>query len=174
MAERDVIFKARRVITMNPAQPSAEAVRVRGDRILAVGSLGELKSWDVEGSEATINTDFADHVLTPGLIEAHSHVMAGGMWTMPYVGYFDRRGADNKLWEGCTSVDAAVDRLADVEAQIEDPNESLLAWGLDPIYFEGERMLAKRLDRVSETRPIFVYHASGHLATVNTAMLQKA
>ena len=27
------------------------------------------------------------------------------------------------------------------------------------------------LDQVSTTRPIFIYHASGHLATVNSAML---
>ena len=93
---------------------------------------------------------------------------------MTYVGYFDRRGADNKLWTGCQSFDAVIERLVEVESQMDDPNEALLAWGLDPIYFDGERLVAKHLDRVSETRPIFVYHASGHLATVNTALLRKA
>ncbi len=93
MTEPITIFKAKKVITMNPAQPTAEAVAVRGDRILAVGPIEELASW----GEYTLNDDFADHVITPGFIEAHSHVMAGGMWTMPYVGFFDRRGADNVL-----------------------------------------------------------------------------
>ncbi len=164
------IYRAKRIITMNPAQPSAEAVAVRGDRILAVGSVEELLEW----GDLPVDEKFADKVLIPGFIEAHSHVMAGGMWSMPYVGYYDRRGADGKLWTGCTTFDAVIDRLADAEAVLDDPAEPLLAWGLDPIYFDDERMLARHLDRVSETRPIFVYHASGHLATVNTAMLNKA
>lgn len=164
------IYPARNVVTMNPAQPNAEAVAVKGDRILAVGSVESLETW----GETVVDDRFADKVLVPGFIEAHSHVMAGGMWTMPYVGYFDRNGADGKLWTGCKSLDAVVERLIEAEAAIEDPNEPLLAWGLDPIYFDGERMLARHLDRVSETRPIFVYHASAHLATVNTAMLERS
>ena len=158
MPDAITIYHAKKIITMNPARPTAEAVAVQGDRILGAGSLDEMKRWgDFQGREVTVNEDFANHVLTPGFIEAHSHVMAGGMWTMPYVGYFDRRGADNKLWTGCSSVDAVIERLIEVEAAMEDPNQMLLAWGLDPIYFEGERMLAKHLDTVSETRPIFVY-----------------
>ncbi len=171
MAESvDTIYRARRVITMNPAQPAAEAVAVRGDRILAVGTVDELSSW----SDGRVDDRFAAKVLVPGFVEAHSHVMAGGMWTMPYIGYHDRRGADGKLWTGCTAFDDVIDRLTEAESAITDPAEPLLAWGLDPIYFRGERMLARHLDRVSDTRPIFVYHASGHLATVNTAMLQRS
>ncbi|MCP4223456.1 MAG: amidohydrolase [Actinomycetia bacterium] len=164
------VYRAKRIITMNPAQPEAEAVAVRGDRILGVGSVEELQSW----GEHTLSDELADKVLVPGFIEAHSHVMAGGMWTMPYVGYFDRRGADGKLWTGCTGFDDVIERLTEAESAMTDPAEPLLAWGLDPIYFDGERMLAKHLDQVSETRPIFVYHASGHLATVNTAMLHRS
>lgn len=170
MPDTTTIFVAKRVITMNPAQPTADAVAVRGDRILGVGTIDELASW----GDHVINRDFEQHVLVPGFIEAHSHVMAGGMWTMPYVGYFDRRGADNALWTGCTSVEAVIERLIDVESQMDDPGQMLVAWGVDPIYFDGDRMLAKDLDRVSETRPIFIQHASGHLATVNTALLRAA
>ena len=169
-ADETRIFTAAKIITMNPAQPTAEAVAVQGRRILAVGTVDELSQW----TDATVDERFADHVLVPGFIEAHSHVMAGGMWTMPYVGYFDRRGADGQLWTGCTAFDDVIDRLAEAEAAMTDPAEPLLAWGLDPIYFDGERMLARHLDRVSETRPIFVFHASGHLATVNTAMLEQS
>ncbi len=169
------IFTAKKVITMNPARPTAEAVAVRGDRIVGAGSLDEMKSWgEVQSAEVTIDEQFKDKVLTPGFIEAHSHVMAGGLWMLPYVGFFDRKGADGALWKGLKSLDEVIDKLRELDASMEDPNELLLAWGLDPIYFEGDRMLAKHLDQVSETRPIFVYHASGHLATVNTALLNKA
>jgi len=168
--EAFTIYRARKVITMDPTHPEVEAVAVSGDRILGVGTVEELAGW----GEHVVSDVFIDHVLTPGFIEAHSHVMAGGMWAMPYIGYFDRRGPDNALWKGSTSVEEVIDRLIEVEREMTDPAAPLIAWGMDPIYFEGDRILAKDLDRVSETRQILVYHASGHLATVNTALLQRA
>ena len=48
----------------------------------------------------------------------------------------------------------------------------LVAWGFDPIYLDDDRLAATHLDQVSMERPILVFHASGHLATVNTAMLE--
>ena len=70
------VYPVRRLITMNPALPSAEAVAVRGDRILGVGSLDELTRW----GDHRVDDTFRDHVLTPGFVEAHSHVMSGGTW----------------------------------------------------------------------------------------------
>ena len=80
------VYPVRRLITMNPALPSAEAVAVRGDRILGVGSLDELMRW----GDHRVDDTFRDHVLTPGFVEAHSHVMSGGTWEHVYVGFFDR------------------------------------------------------------------------------------
>ena len=161
------IYPARRIITMNPAIPFAEAVAVRDGRVLAVGTVEELAGW----GEHTVDNTFADKVLMPGFIEAHTHVMSGGVWQFPYVGFFDRKDPQGNLWTGCTSVDAVLDRLAEHESQLEDASSPLIAWGLDPIYFPDDRLLAEHLDRVSLTRPIYVYHASAHLATVNTTML---
>ena len=76
------IYPARRIITMNPALPFATAVAVRDGRVLGVGTAEELALW----GEHVIDDRFADKVLLPGFIEAHSHVMAGGMWELPYVG----------------------------------------------------------------------------------------
>jgi len=71
-----------------------------------------------------------------------------------------------------------VDRLAQAEARMRAagcaPNDPLLAWGFDPIYFGGERMTVEHLDRASATRPIVIGHANGHLMNVNTAMLKLA
>ncbi|MDH3681056.1 MAG: amidohydrolase family protein, partial [Acidimicrobiia bacterium] len=173
-----VVYRARRVITLNPARPFATAVAVREGRILGVGSVEELSGWTAGTDRAVIDERFADHLLLPGFVEAHSHVMAGGMWTMPYVGFFDRRSPDGRQWSGCRSIDDVVDRLIEVDAAMAAggaaPDELLVAWGLDPIYFDGERLVATHLDRVSATRPVFVYHASAHLATVNSALLTRA
>ncbi len=163
------IFTARRIITMNPGLPEAEAVAVRGDRILGVGDLAELKTW----GDHTVDDSFSDKVITPGFIEAHSHNMTGGMWANTYLGYFDRRDPNGKLWPGCKSIEAVQERLREAEMNMDDPSEPLLGWGLDPIYLTGERLVGRHLDAVTETRPIFIQHASGHLATVNGEMLRR-
>jgi len=163
-----VIYPARKVITMNRSYPVAEAVAVVGDRILGVGTVDELSRW----GEHTVDNSFANQVIAPGFVEAHSHVMGGGMWQFPYVGYFDRSDPDGRLWAGSKNIAEVVSSLQAIEAEMEDPDQPLIAWGLDPIYFDGERMVASHLDQVSTTREIFVYHASGHLATVNTALME--
>ena len=171
------IYPARTIHTMNPAVPTATAVAVTDGRVLAVGTDDEVAAWG-RGTEVVVDDRFRDHVLVPGFVEAHSHVMAGGMWAFPYVGYFDRRAPDGTAWPGCTGFDDVIARLREADSVMSargaDDDDLLVAWGLDPIYFEGDRMLAEHLDRVSETRPIYIQHASGHLATVNTAMLRHA
>ena len=162
------IYPARVVRTMNPAHPTAAAVAVRGDLVLGVGTVDELATW----GDHIIDPSFSDQVLLPGFVEAHSHSMAGGMWQFTYVGFFDRRDPNGKVWPGCKSTADVLERLREAEAALTDPADQLIAWGLDPIYLPGERLVAAHLDTVSEHRSIFVYHASGHLATANTALLR--
>ncbi len=162
------IYPARRIITMNPSRPFAEAVAVQDGKVLGVGSRAEL----ARGGEVMVKETFADHVLTPGFVEAHSHVMAGGVWDFTYVGYFERRDTQGKLWAGCRSLEAVLERLGEAEQRLADSDEVLIGWGLDPIYLDGVRLVGEHLDRVSPDRQIFVYHASGHLATVNAAVLE--
>ncbi|HUI98629.1 MAG TPA: amidohydrolase [Usitatibacter sp.] len=164
------VFPARKILTMNPAQPQASCVAVRDGRILAVGSAEEVAGWGAHETDSR----FAGKVLMPGLVEGHSHLMEGGFWKYAYVGYHDRRGPDGRLWKGLRSFDAVVERLSEFERGMRDPAEPLLAWGFDPIYFGATRMTTRELDRVSGTRPIAVLHASIHLLNVNTAMLRRA
>lgn len=163
------IFNAKKIITMNPAQPEATAVAVRDGRILGVGSVDELAVW---GSHE-VNDTFADKILLPGFVEAHSHTTVGGFWKYPYVGHFDRAAPDGTLWPGCQSVAAIIERLKEAEAKLSDPEEPLIAWGLDPIYFPGENVRAAELDQVSETRPVYVHHISGHIVSVNSALMRQ-
>ncbi|MFV0533784.1 MAG: amidohydrolase family protein [Cumulibacter sp.] len=167
-AQELIIYPAKLIRTMDPTRPTAEAVAVRGDRIRAVGSLEELKAY----GEARIDDRYADSVLLPGFVEAHTHVFGGAMWNHTYVGYRERMSPDGKRWPGCESIDAIIERLREADAAMTDPEEPLTAWGLDPIFFPGERLDRRHLDQVSATRPIFVLHQSIHLATVNSALLQ--
>ena len=164
------IYSARKIITMNPNQPEVSHVAVRDGRILGAGSLDDLAGW----GEYELDERFADKVLMPGLIEGHAHTMEGALWSFCYVGWFDRRDPDGKVWDGMKTVDAVVARLSEAEQALSDADTPLLGWGLDPIYMDNVRMTRADLDRVSTTRPIGILHASGHILNVNTKGLELA
>ena len=168
------VYLSRKIITMNPAQPLATHVAVRDGRILAVGTLDEVSVWGAH----TLDTRFADQVLMPGFVEGHCHLKEGSMWDMHYLGWFDRRDPQGKVWAGLRSMDAVVQRLSEVAAELQADGVAaevpLLAWGFDPIYFGGERMTVEHLDRAGATRPIIIAHANGHLMNVNSAALRLA
>ena len=165
------IFVARKIITMNPSNPEGTHVAVREGEILGVGTLAELAGWGTYELDET----FCDHVIVPGFVEAHAHVMEGAMALMPYVGYFDRPMPDGSIAAGIKSYDELIDKLRTIDSQLDDPAEAIIARGFDPIYFADTepRLTRAHLDQVSATRPIFLYHASGHLATANSAMLNE-
>ncbi|CAB3758053.1 amidohydrolase [Burkholderia puraquae] len=166
------VFTARRILTMNPAQPSATHVAVRDGRILAVGDAADAATWHARFGACTPDDTLRDKVLMPGLVEGHCHLMEGAMWDAVYVGYYDRRGPDGTLWPGLRSLDAVLERLAEAERAMTDDGP-LLAWGFDPIFFGTARLTAHELDRVSAQRPIAILHASVHLMNVNGAMLAR-
>jgi len=87
------VFIAKKIITMNPSNPEATAVAVRDGRILGAGSLEKLAVW----GPYEVNDAFADKVLIPGFVEAHSHTVVGGFWQFACVGYFDRVAPDGTL-----------------------------------------------------------------------------
>ena len=164
------IFAARRIVTMNPARPFATHVAVSDGRILAAGSLDELKSLP----DAEIDNRFAQKVLLPGFVEGHAHVMEGTLWRQTYVGADDRRAPDGRRVPGLRSVEGVIARLK--EASDAEPNSSelLYAWGYDPLHLEGARLTRHDLDRVSTTRPVMVHHASLHITNVNSVLLDMA
>ena len=162
------VFSARIIHTLDPAAPSGSAVAVRDGRFLAVGDANDL----VATYDGTIDDTVADKVLLPGFVEAHSHRDTGGIWQFTYVGYEPRVDPDGRLWPGCTTFDAVVERLSEADRMLADPDEPLLAWGLDPIFWPGERLDRRQLDTVSTTRRIFVTHSNMHLATVNSVLME--
>lgn len=163
------IYQARKIITLNPSNPEATHIAVRDGMILGVGSLDEVAGW----GEYTLDSTFDDKVIVPGFVEAHAHVMAGGMLQRPYIGYFDRPLPDGTIASGIRSYEQLITQLRQIDASIADPAQALIAEGFDPIYFPDQPRLSRHhLDQVSLVRPIYLHHASGHLATVNSAMLR--
>ena len=161
------VFQARRIITMHPARPSATHVAVRDGRILAVGALADMSGW----GPFELDTRFAQQLLMPGLVEGHSHLMAGTLWRYVYCGYFDATDPAGRVWPGLKTLDEVVAVMArGAAAGDEGP---VLGWGFDPIYFGNRRCSRADLDRVSSSRPVGVLHASAHILNVNTPVLQQ-
>ena len=163
------IYRAKRILTMNPARPEATHVAVRDGRILGAGRLDELSGW----GEHRLDDRFADKVLMPGLVEGHSHLFEGAVWAYVYVGYHDRMDPDGRVWPGATSIEAVVERLREAEQRLADPALPVVGWGLDPIYFGAERVSRADLDRVSTERPVGVMHASFHILNANSRALER-
>jgi predicted amidohydrolase YtcJ len=164
------VYPARYVITGDPSQPTVDAIAVRDGRVLAAGALDECRSWGAH----TVDDRFVEHVIVPGMIEAHAHSLEGAFSLLPYVGWFDRHNVEGGTTPGIRSYDALLDRLREIDVATRGSSEPIIVGGFDPIYFRDvARLTREHLDRVSTERPIFVFHASAHLATVNTAMLDR-
>ena len=164
------IYSARRILTMNPRRPEATHVAVRDGRVLGTGTHEDLAGW----GDHELDDLFADKVIVPGFVEGHCHSWEGAAWEDTYLGFFDRTAPDGIVHRGLKSVDDVVERLRKAEARISDPDRAAMGWGFDPIFFDGRRMVAGDLDRVSATRAVVVMHQSGHIVNVNSEVLRRA
>jgi hypothetical protein len=71
---QDQIFFNAKIFTADPEHPYAEAIAIRGDKILAVGNLPEVS----KAAPAAARTDLQGKSLFPGFIDSHSHTVDGG------------------------------------------------------------------------------------------------
>ena len=165
-----IVYAARKILTMAAWRPEATHVAVRDGRILGVGSLDELRGWGA----FTLDERFADKVLMPGLVEGHAHLMAGTLWRYTYCGWYDVDDPDGRRVAGARSLEAVIESLRRAAAALPAGDGAVTGWGLDPIYFGAQRCSRADLDRVSDTRPVGVMHASGHILNVNTVVLERA
>ena len=169
MEDKIKVFIAKKVITMNPSRPTATAVAVRGDQIVSVGSLEDLQPWlDVHPHE--IDDTFADKIIMPGFIDPHLHPWLGALtlkaelitpdaWDLPTGRIEPTLGKENYL-----------QRMRELEAAIDDPNEPLLVWGYHQL-FHGD-IDRSDLDAISSTRPIGMWQRSIHEMYLNSAALR--
>ena len=75
LSAQDQIFFHAKVFTGDPGNPYAEAVAIRGDKILAVGNLPEV----AKAAPNATRTDLGGKSLFPGFIDSHSHTIDGGL-----------------------------------------------------------------------------------------------
>lgn len=161
------VFIAKKIITMDPAQPTATAVAVRDGEIVSVGTLASMQPWLAHQRFVIVDT-FKNKILMPGLIDPHVHPMLGAIqfctsWITPEP--WDIFG---KHIPATTNHDAYMKALRLAYKQ-SNPNKPFITWGYSNFY-HGNISRAD-LDAISNIRPIMVWERSTHQAYFNTPAL---
>ena len=164
------LYPARSVITMNPSLPRASAVLVRDGRILEVGHEATMTPW-LDKHAYTVDDRFKNKVICPGFVDPHLHpTMAAVLLPMEFV-----TAMRWKLpWGNVEpTIDAAGfnNRMRELHAN-KPPNEPLFIWGYHQLWHGP--MHRQRINAVSESRPIVVWHRSFHELYMNDGALQMA
>ncbi len=157
-----IVFNAT-VHTMDPHKPTAEAVAIYGQRVVAVGSSKEIKGM---AGAATRLIDAQGQLVLPGFNDAHVHFLSGGF----QLSSVDLRDADTpqefsdrirrfaeKLPSGrwITGGDWDHERWANVNGSAPLPTKELI-------------------DRFTPNTPVFVSRLDGHMALANSLALKLA
>ncbi len=159
----DLIITNARVWTADPNLPRAEAVAILGERIVAVGSAGEIDRWRGDGTRVI---DGHGHLLLPGFNDAHVHFTNGGL------------SLDSIALRDCATAAEFARRIAE-RAAITPPGEWILGgeWD-DQVWAQksGHDELPTRqlIDASTRNVPVFVLRLDGHMALANSAALAVA
>lgn len=157
-----IVFNAT-VHTMDPHKPTAEAVAIFGQHVVAVGSSKEIKSM---AGASTRLIDAQGRLVLPGFNDAHVHFLSGGF----QLSSVDLRDAETqqefsdrirrfaeKLPSGrwVTGGDWDHERWANVNGSAPLPTKELI-------------------DRFTPNTPVFVSRLDGHMALANSLALKLA
>jgi hypothetical protein len=137
----------------------AEALAVRGDQILAVGTRDEIMK--LKGPETKI-VDLDGHFVMPGFNDAHMHLASAGLEKM------------NVNLVGAKTLDEFRDRLR-AKCESAEPGDWVVGEGWDETLWPV-KVLPTRwdLDEVSGQHPVYLVRVDGHIGVANTRALQLA
>ena len=158
----DLVLVGGRVITVDADDTIAEAVAVRGERIVAVGTTEEVER--LAGPD-TRHVDLAGRTVTPGLLDAHLHFANSGtrrLYTL------------DLSYPNVESVADVVGVVAEQASGL-PPGEWVRGGGWDEGKFEELRYIyAADLDSVSRGHPVWLSHTMGHYGVANSTALELA
>ncbi len=171
------IYVAQKIITMEHSHPTAEAVAVAGDTILAVGNLEKVqKELERLGyDDISIDRTFENKVILPGFVEHHVHPLLGVMTMAVEIIAIEDWTVPGKKSEAAKDETEYKNRLKDALAKMNN-DETLFTWGYHH-YFHGN-CYREILDQICEKvgqpdRPVVIWHRSCHEFIFNTAALNK-
>jgi predicted amidohydrolase YtcJ len=158
---QDHIFFNAKIFTADPQNPYAEAVAIRGDKILAVGNLSEVS----KAAPNAARTDLDGKSLFPGFIDSHSHTIDGGL---------------NLIAADATE---KVDSIQDLPAFVDEAKKSgrgmrgdiVEILGLPLEFWSHTDFLNDQLSAGTySNQSVILRGMDGHTSWANRAMLQRA
>ncbi len=152
-----------KIRTVEDSLPEAQAIAVRGDRIVALGSAADMRRYIGTSTEVI---DVQGQLVVPGLIEGHGHFSGVGEAEL------------NLKLMPTTSWDQIVSMVGEA-AKTAKPGEWIIGRGWHQEKWtkrpepnvEGFPTHAS-LDAVSPNNPVLLTHASGHASFVNLKALE--
>ncbi len=155
----DLVFLNGQVITVDENNRIVEAVAVKGNQIVAVGSNNEMNSWIGDQTETI---DLQGKSLLPGFIDSHLHLSAYGI---------------DKLGISCKA--PHIQSLQDIFDDVREKASGLpagkwvRAWGFNETKIAEQRYPTREeLDRISTEHPIIIIRACNHISVVNSKALE--
>lgn len=150
----DLVLTNARIFTGDPQRPWAEALAIRGERVVAVGTPTDVAPHRRADTRVR---DLAGRLVIPGINDAHVHAPFGSGETSARLDI----PADA----------SAADMLALVEAEVaRQPAGTLITGQLSPARIDTAPTRAD-LDRVAPAHPVRLAPPGGHSALLNSAAL---
>lgn len=154
----DLVVLNADIYTVDPAAPRVEAFAVEEGRFVAIGDTATIRRLAGAGTRIV---DAAGRTVTPGLIDAHSHMTGNS----PQVAGVDLSYVVDKAeW---------LSRVAEADARMPE-GEWMTGGYWDHTLGDGVYPTRQMLDSVVPDRPIFLRHIDGHYAWANTRALELA
>jgi predicted amidohydrolase YtcJ len=154
----DLVLINGKIMTVDKNNPRAEALAVKGDTIVAVGSYKEIRTYIDKGKTKVI--DLHGRLALPGFNDSHVHFISGGHAFL------------SVSLDGVTSLDEIQRR---VRERVEDnkAGEWITGGGWDQELLPGKKWPAKELiDAVAPDNPVVLSRICGASALVNSYVLR--
>ncbi len=155
----DLVVLHGKIYTVNTKQPWAEALAIRGGKIIAVGSDKQMESY--RGASTQV-IDAKGHLVLPGFVDTHVH-FTGGSFSLQHV----------KL-DDAESIPEIQKRVKEYAAA--HPGTSFVegfGW-MYPVFGKEALPDKKYLDEVLPDRPVLLTAYDGHTSWANSKALQMA
>ncbi|WP_437593340.1 amidohydrolase [Sorangium sp. So ce1000] len=158
-APADLVITAGVVRTMDPGRPRAEAVAVRGERIVFVGSAADAKAF--VGPETRVE-ELPGRAIVPGLVDGHAHLYGLGV------------ALETLSVRGVRSAEAAAALVAD-SAKGRPSGEWITGRGWDQNLWPGAAFPTHApLDAAAPEHPVALRRVDGHALWANAAAMRAA
>src|ERR1039457_758844 len=161
----DLVLRNGKILTMNPASPTAQALAVRAGKITAVGADSAAVQWTGPHTKVI---DLHGMLAIPGFIEGHGHFTGVGEFRIG----LDLREA--RTWDDIVAKVARARKQAKPGEWIVGRGWHQSKWTAPPNPNVEGFPLHASLDKVSPNNPVILTHASGHAAFVNGKALDLA